>query len=144
MGRIASIFQRSRKTPEPPETRATFEEEEPSTSAIVDKSSSQQQLPVVQLARRSSGVAAAVQERLAKEVLRKLHLATDAEEKEDRDIVCSEVFADITGELNTAARGKINHLFYYFISLYLYTNKKLIIFLIIIFLMYYRKHWCYL
>ena len=56
----------------------------------------------------TSGVAAAVQERLAKEVLRKLRLATEAEEKEDRDIVCSEVFADITGELNAAARGKFS------------------------------------
>ena len=45
-----------------------------------------------------------IQERLFKEVLRKLQLATDAEEKEDRDIVCSELFADITGELNAAAR----------------------------------------
>lgn len=60
--------------------------------------------PEPALQRQTSGVAAAVQERLAQEVLRKLTLATDAEEKEDRDIVCSEVFADITGELNAAAR----------------------------------------
>lgn len=47
-----------------------------------------------------------IQARLAREVLRKLRLAADeAEEKEDRDIICSEVFADITGELSTAARG---------------------------------------
>ena len=40
------------------------------------------------------------------QVLRKLRLAAEgAEEKEDRDIVCSEVFADITGDLNSAARG---------------------------------------
>ena len=62
--------------------------------------------PPAALRRQSSGVAAAVQERLGQEVLRKLKLATCAEEKEDRDIVCSEVFADITGELNAAARGE--------------------------------------
>lgn len=34
----------------------------------------------------------AIQERLAREVLRKLRLAAEeAEEKEDRDIICSEV-----------------------------------------------------
>ncbi|GAB4815145.1 hypothetical protein N2152v2_002191 [Parachlorella kessleri] len=49
----------------------------------------------------------AIQERLAREVLRKLRLAADeAEEKEDRDIICSEVFADITGDLNSAAKGR--------------------------------------
>jgi len=63
------------------------------------------------LQRQSSGVAAAVQERLAREVLRKLRLATTAEEKEDRDIVCSEVFADITGELNDAARESTGTLY---------------------------------
>lgn len=48
----------------------------------------------------------AIQARLAREVLRKLRLAADeAEEKEDRDIICSEVFADITGDLSGAARG---------------------------------------
>src|SRR6056297_3497973 len=41
---------------------------------------------------------------LSKEIIRKLGLATQAEQKEDRDIVCSEVFADITGTLNAAAR----------------------------------------
>lgn len=56
------------------------------------------------LSRQNSGIATAVQERLAKEVIRKLRLAIDAEGKEDRDIVCSEVFADITGGLNAAAR----------------------------------------
>lgn len=63
------------------------------------------------LQRQSSGVAAAVQERLGNEVLRKLRLATNAEEKEDRDIVCSEVFADITGELNEAARDSTGVLY---------------------------------
>ena len=58
------------------------------------------------LARTPSGTFAAVQERLAREVLRKLQLASDAEHKEDRDIVCSEVFADITGELDRAATGE--------------------------------------
>jgi hypothetical protein len=52
-----------------------------------------------------SVAAAAVQDRLASEVLRKLRLATEAEEKDDRDIICAEVFADVTGELNSAARG---------------------------------------
>jgi hypothetical protein len=42
---------------------------------------------------------------LAAEVLRKLRLATEAEEKDDRDVICGEVFADVTGELNGAARG---------------------------------------
>jgi hypothetical protein len=46
------------------------------------------------------------QETLAREVMRKLRLAADAETKEDRDVVCCEVFADITGELNSAARGE--------------------------------------
>lgn len=54
---------------------------------------------------RSSSIAVAVQERLSAEVIRKLKLAREAETKEDRDIVCGEVFADITGDLNSAARG---------------------------------------
>jgi hypothetical protein len=107
MGRISNIFQR-RKTSELSERINTSGLDEPSTSTNLEISNqSPAQLPSPPaLTRRSSGVAAAVQERLAKEVLRKLQLATDAEEKEDRDIVCSEVFADITGELNTAARGE--------------------------------------
>lgn len=71
-------------------------------------------------------------ERLAREVLRKLRLvrgiqpvckryflrgrvfpvkcatslqATEAEEKDDRDIICDEVFADITGAVGEQARG---------------------------------------
>lgn len=51
------------------------------------------------------GGAAAVQQRLAAEVLRKLQLACEAEEKDDRDVICAEVFADVTGELNRSARG---------------------------------------
>ena len=58
---------------------------------------------------KANGIASkgtAIQELLAREVLRKLRLAADeAEEKEDRDIICSEVFADITGDLNSAAKG---------------------------------------
>lgn len=46
---------------------------------------------------------------LSKEIIRKLELATQAEQKEDRDIVCSEVFADITGTLNAAARESTGH-----------------------------------
>lgn len=54
----------------------------------------------------ATAAAAAVQSRLAAEVLRKLRLATQAEDKDDRDIVCAEVFADVTGELNAAAKGR--------------------------------------
>ena len=57
-------------------------------------------------ARPSSELPARVQQRLAAEVLRKLRLAAEAERREDRDIICSEVFADVTGELNRAARGE--------------------------------------
>lgn len=31
--------------------------------------------------------------------------ATDAEQKEDREIICGEVFADVTGELDELAQG---------------------------------------
>lgn len=48
-----------------------------------------------------------MQTRLAEEVLRKLSLAARADGKEDRDIICSEVFADITGDLNAAAQGAL-------------------------------------
>lgn len=53
----------------------------------------------------NTAAAAAVQRRLAAEVLRKLRLAAESEDKDDRDIVAAEVFADVTGELNSAARG---------------------------------------
>ncbi|KAL6779074.1 hypothetical protein ACKKBF_B18875 [Auxenochlorella protothecoides x Auxenochlorella symbiontica] len=53
----------------------------------------------------------AVQGRLAAEVLRKLSLAASADRKEDRDIICSEVFADITGDLNSAAQGSTGTLY---------------------------------
>ncbi|KAL3154406.1 hypothetical protein ABBQ32_013879 [Trebouxia sp. C0010 RCD-2024] len=46
--------------------------------------------------------------KLSREVLRKLRLATDAEAKDDREIVCSEVFADVTGSLDDNALGKLN------------------------------------
>ena len=49
--------------------------------------------------------AAAVQQRLTAEVRRKLRLATEAEEKDDRDVICAEVFADITESMNRSARG---------------------------------------
>jgi hypothetical protein len=52
-----------------------------------------------------------IKERLALECIRKLHLATKAEQKQDRDIVCSEVFADITGELNASARESTGYLY---------------------------------
>ena len=47
---------------------------------------------------------ATIQEKTATETMRKLNLATQADQKQDRDIVCSEIFADITGKLNGAAR----------------------------------------
>ena len=39
---------------------------------------------------------ATIQEKTATETMRKLNLATQADQKQDRDIVCSEIFADIT------------------------------------------------
>lgn len=33
--------------------------------------------------------------------------ATEAETKEDREIICEEVFCDITGQLDFIAKGKI-------------------------------------
>ncbi|PSC73443.1 K(+)-stimulated pyrophosphate-energized sodium pump [Micractinium conductrix] len=59
----------------------------------------------------ATAAAAAVQSRLAAEVLRKLRLATQAEDKDDRDIVCAEVFADVTGELNAAAKDSTGALY---------------------------------
>lgn len=50
-----------------------------------------------------------IQEKTATETMRKLNLATQADQKQDRDIVCSEIFADITGKLNEAARESTNH-----------------------------------
>ncbi|KAI7841005.1 hypothetical protein COHA_005233 [Chlorella ohadii] len=49
--------------------------------------------------------------RLAVEVQRKLRLATEAEEKDDRDVICAEVFADVTGELNRSARESTGALY---------------------------------
>lgn len=49
--------------------------------------------------------------RLTREIIRKLNLATQAEQKEDRDIVCSEVFADITGKLSGPAKESTGHLY---------------------------------
>lgn len=42
---------------------------------------------------------------------RKLRLAIEAEEKDDRDVVCAEVFADVTGELNRSARESTGALY---------------------------------
>jgi hypothetical protein len=97
MVKLAQLFHR-RKTPEPPDKTQVEAAKRPLPPPAPRPSS-------------SSGVAAAVQERLAQEVLRKLRLATAAEEKEDRDIVCSEVFADITGELSPAARDSTGDLY---------------------------------
>ncbi|KAL4424031.1 hypothetical protein ABPG75_001332 [Micractinium tetrahymenae] len=59
----------------------------------------------------STAAAAAVQRRLSAEVLRKLRLAAESEDKDDRDIVAAEVFADVTGELNSAARDSTGALY---------------------------------
>ena len=59
----------------------------------------------------SSSIAAVVQERLAQEVLRKLRLAIVSEDKDARDIICNEVFADVTSELNSAARDSTGALY---------------------------------
>ncbi len=53
----------------------------------------------------------AIQKRLKDEIVRKLKLAVRAEQKEDRDIVCSEVFADITGELNEGAKESTGYIY---------------------------------
>lgn len=45
-----------------------------------------------------------VQDRLTREVLRKLNLAVNVDIQLDRDVICKEVFDDITGELNEAAK----------------------------------------
>lgn len=45
--------------------------------------------------------------RLSEEVFRKLRLAIDAEAKDDREIVCSEVFADVTGTVDERAQDKL-------------------------------------
>lgn len=44
---------------------------------------------------------------LSQEILRKLRLATEAETKEDREIICEEVFCDITGQLDFAAKERL-------------------------------------
>lgn len=43
-------------------------------------------------------------ELVANEIVRKLRLASDADTPEDREIVCEEVFCDVTGLLDDAAR----------------------------------------
>eukprot|EP00879_Flechtneria_rotunda_P004592 GHRR01004847.1.p1 GENE.GHRR01004847.1~~GHRR01004847.1.p1 ORF type:complete len:391 (+),score=116.64 GHRR01004847.1:737-1909(+) len=44
---------------------------------------------------------------LSQEILRKLRLATEAETKEDREIICEEVFCDITGQLDSVAKERL-------------------------------------
>lgn len=46
-------------------------------------------------------------ENLAREVLRKLRLAVDSEDKEDREIVCAELFGDITCPLDAHAKDEL-------------------------------------
>lgn len=48
-----------------------------------------------------------LEEVVSREIIRKLSLATEAENKEDREIVCEEVFCDITGKLDEAARERL-------------------------------------
>lgn len=45
-----------------------------------------------------------VEEALSREVIRKLKLAAEAETKDDREIICEELFCDITGTLDTHAQ----------------------------------------
>ena len=45
-----------------------------------------------------------VLENLANEVVRKLRLASEAETKGDREIICEEVFCDVTGQLDAHAK----------------------------------------
>ena len=99
------VKRRPSESPEIPSSHAvaTIETEYNETVPLISKPTA----AAASLVRQSSGVAAIVQERLAKEVLRKLQLAAEADEKDTRDVVCSEVFADITGELNAAARGEL-------------------------------------
>lgn len=33
--------------------------------------------------------------------------ATEAEQKEDREILCGEIFSDVTGELDELAQGRL-------------------------------------
>ncbi|CAL8466912.1 g6448 [Coccomyxa elongata] len=48
-----------------------------------------------------------ITERLAREVLRKLRLAVEADRKEDREIICGEVFTDLTGTLDDLAKEEL-------------------------------------
>ncbi|GBF87356.1 K-stimulated pyrophosphate-energized sodium pump protein [Raphidocelis subcapitata] len=52
-------------------------------------------------------VALPLEEVVSREIIRKLRLATEAENKEDREIVCEEVFCDVTGRLDDAARERL-------------------------------------
>jgi hypothetical protein len=93
--------------------RASLPESQPvvSTTETPDNPHAQQNGASPGPRRQSANVAAAVQERLAQEVLRKLRLAIASEDKESRDIICNEVFADITSELNAAARESTGALY---------------------------------
>ncbi|KAG1674719.1 hypothetical protein FOA52_013554 [Chlamydomonas sp. UWO 241] len=48
-----------------------------------------------------------VEEALNREVIRKLRLATEAETKEDREIICEELFCDITGTLDANSQERL-------------------------------------
>lgn len=139
MGKLSGIFRR-KKTDSSPNNKDELASPRGSRPGSPDTLLPPPPPPV--LVRGNSGVAAAVQERLAKEVLRKLRLATEAEEKEDRDIVCSEVFADITGELNAAAQGKFSRMFPRFLN---YLIRVLVLYpYLALFLLSCREHWGYL
>eukprot|EP00884_Botryococcus_braunii_P009457 jgi/Botrbrau1/18512/Bobra.0072s0087.1 len=48
-----------------------------------------------------------VEDRLVREVLRKLHLATEADHKDDREVICGEVFDDINGILDETSQAHL-------------------------------------
>lgn len=48
-----------------------------------------------------------VEEALSREVVRKLRLAAEAETKDDREIICEELFCDITGTLDVHAQERL-------------------------------------
>eukprot|EP00873_Tetraselmis_striata_P002314 jgi/Tetstr1/422578/TSEL_013386.t1 len=68
-----------------------------------------------------------VQKALHLEVTRKLKLAAVTEGKEGREIICSEIFADVTGELDKRAKACLKtpeHLYFYEILSLFYCNYQ--------------------
>jgi hypothetical protein len=52
----------------------------------------------------AAAAAARLVDAVSSEVVRKLRLASETETKEDREIVCEEVFCDVTGLVDEAAQ----------------------------------------